>query len=132
MAVVKADGYGHGAIEVARVAQQQGIEYLAVAIPKEGIELRQAGVSLPILVLGQILPQDAEAICKYDLSQTVCTIELARALSAEAQKLGKVTKIHVKVDTGMGRIGAVSYTHLAHFNFTCWATGYSSRAIRSS
>lgn len=107
MAVVKADGYGHGAVKVAKMAQQQGVEYLAVAIPEEGVELRQAGVSLPILVLGQILPQDAEIICKHDLSQTICTIELARALSAEAQKLGKVTNIHVKVDTGMGRIGVL-------------------------
>jgi alanine racemase len=107
MAVVKDDGYGHGAIEVARVAQQQGVEYLAVAIPEEGVELRQAGISLPILVLSQILPQNARIICKYDLSQTVCTVELARALSAEAQKFGKMTNVHIKVDTGMRRIGVL-------------------------
>jgi len=105
MAVVKADGYGHGATEVAKVALQSGAEWLGVAIPEEGIELRSSGIEAPILVLGLTPPHEVREIITHDLSQTVSTTELAEALSTEAQQLGKVAKVHVKVDTGMSRIG---------------------------
>ncbi|MCD6574771.1 alanine racemase [Candidatus Aerophobetes bacterium] len=105
MAVVKADGYGHGAVEVARVALKNGVDFLAVSSPEEGIKLREAKINAPILILSPSLPESAEVIVKYDLIQTVCTEDLAIALSTEAQKFSKVIKIHVKIDTGMGRIG---------------------------
>jgi len=105
MAVVKADGYGHGAVEVARVALKNGVDFLAVSSPEEGVKLREAKINAPILILSPALPESAEVIVKYDLIQTVCTEDLAIALSTEAQKFSKVIKIHVKIDTGMDRIG---------------------------
>jgi len=105
MAVVKADGYGHGAVEVAKVALKNGAIYLAVGEVEEGVKLRLAGIKAPILVLGPALPENAEDILKYDLTQTVCTKELAQALSFKAQEFKKEAKVHVKIDTGLGRIG---------------------------
>jgi len=105
MAVVKADGYGHGATEVANVALQSGAACLGVAIPEEGIELRSSGIKAPILIFGLTPPHEVQEVIKHDLSQTVSTKELAEALSIEAQELGKAAKVHVKVDTGMSRIG---------------------------
>jgi len=105
MAVVKADGYGHGATEVAKVASQSGADCLGVAIPEEGIELRSSGITAPILILGLTPPEKVQEVVKYNLSQALSTTELAKALSAEAQKLGKVAKVHIKIDTGMSRIG---------------------------
>lgn len=105
MAVVKADGYGHGSVEVAKVALENGADYLAVAIPEEGVELRRAGIEAPILVFSLTPAGESKNIVAYNLTQAVCTKELAEALSARAQELNKVAKVHIKVDTGMGRIG---------------------------
>jgi alanine racemase len=105
MAVVKADGYGHGATEVAKVALQSRADCLGVAIPEEGVELRLSGITAPILVLGLTPAEKVQEVIKYNLSQALSTTELAEALSAEAQKSGKVAKVHIKVDTGMSRIG---------------------------
>ncbi len=104
-AVVKADAYGHGAIPVARVAVECGAAYLAVATVSEAIELRQAGFTTPILLLGVVRPEDAGAVVDYDVTQVVCQLELAQALSEEAVRRHKVCKVHLKVETGMGRIG---------------------------
>ena len=104
-AVVKANAYGHGAVAAARVALEEGAEYLAVATLSEGIELRQAGFTTPILVLGLVMPEDAKDVVDYDLTQVVCELSLAKALSEEAQRQQKKARIHLKVDTGMGRIG---------------------------
>lgn len=104
-AVVKANAYGHGAVAAARVAVEEGAEYLAVATLSEGIELRQAGFTTPILVLGLVMPEDAKDVVDYDLTQVVCELSLAEALSVEAQRKQKKARIHLKVDTGMGRIG---------------------------
>jgi len=104
-AVVKADAYGHGAIPVARVAVECGATYLAVATLSEAIELRQAGFTTPILLLGVVRPEDAEAVVDYGVTQVVCQLALAQALSQAAVRLGKVAKVHLKVETGMGRIG---------------------------
>lgn len=104
-AVVKANAYGHGALAVARVAVEEGADYFAVATLSEGIELRQAGFTLPILVLGLVLPEDAKDVVDYNLTQVVCELNLAKALSAEAQRQQKKARVHLKVDTGMGRIG---------------------------
>lgn len=104
-AVVKADAYGHGAVPVAQVAVAAGASYLAVATLSEGIELREAGFTTPILLLGLVMPENAKDVVDYDITQVVCEMELARALSAEAVRQHKTAKVHLKVDTGMGRIG---------------------------
>jgi len=105
MAVVKANAYGHGAMPVARTALENGASRLAVNRTLEGVELRQAGITAPILILGYSLPSEAETIVRWDLTPTVNTVEGALALSAMSDRQGKVTPIHVKVDTGMGRFG---------------------------
>ena len=105
MAVVKANAYGHGAVPVARTALENGASRLAVNRALEGVELRQAGITAPILVMGYSLPSEAETIVRWDLTPTVTTVEGALALSAMSDRQGKITPIHVKVDTGMGRFG---------------------------
>lgn len=105
MAVVKADGYGHGAIPVAQAVVEAGADWLAVANLQEGIELRQGGLQAPILILGPGFPSQAETILEHDLAQTVCTQEMMGALSEAAAKMGKMVGVHLKVDTGMGRLG---------------------------
>ena len=105
MAVVKADGYGHGALPVAGAALLAGASRLAVAIPEEGVILREGGISSPILVLGSVLPEQAEVIVRNFLTATVFDLPLAHALSAEARRQGRNVRVHLKVDTGMGRVG---------------------------
>lgn len=102
---VKADGYGHGIVAVSKRLERLGVDYLGIASIDEGIALRNAGIKTPILVLSTVLPNDAKPVIAYNLTQTVCTKELARALSSEAVKKNKVAKVHVKIDTGMHRIG---------------------------
>lgn len=106
MAVVKANAYGHGAVRLAQVAARSGAHQLAVATLDEAVTLREAGVKLPILVLGTSIPGDGveEAVAK-DIAQALCTVELAEALSAAAARRGKAALVHLKVDTGMSRIG---------------------------
>lgn len=105
MAVVKANAYGHGAVECAMVALENGASYLGVSIMEEGIELRRAGIAAPILILGHIFPWNAREAVKLGLTCMVATLDLAESLSSAAMSLGKKAKVHVKVDTGMGRIG---------------------------
>jgi len=105
MAVVKANAYGHGAVPVAKVALRSGASCLAVARTPEGVQLRQAGIEAPILILGYALPSEAEAIVCHDLTPTVTAREGALALSEMASRQGETVPIHVKVDTGMGRFG---------------------------
>lgn len=105
LAAVKADGYGHGIVETAKVAVEVGTEMVGVAIVEEGVRLRNAGIDLPVLVLGASLPEQAATIVQYRLTQTVCTIELAAALADRAAAEGQTVPVHVKVDTGMGRLG---------------------------
>ncbi|WP_297568226.1 alanine racemase [uncultured Anaerovibrio sp.] len=104
-AVVKADGYGHGAIAVARKAVEQGATYLAVAVLSEAIILREAGFTTPILILGATPNEQAGELVDYDITQAVFTIEQAKAISAQATKRNKQAKVHLKIDTGMHRIG---------------------------
>lgn len=115
MAVVKADAYGHGAVEVAGAALAAGADWLGVAMVEEGIQLRQAGLKAPILVLGYIPPEQAGAVLDYDLSQALFNPELARALSGEASRRGKKARVHLKVDTGMGRVGVPPGAAAARF-----------------
>lgn len=105
MAVVKADGYGHGSVEVSLAALKSEADSLAVALPEEGERLRSAGIDAPILVLGPIQPEEAYKIIRSRLDQTLCSLELADALDQEARKASVRVNVHVKVDTGMGRIG---------------------------
>lgn len=105
LAVVKDNAYGHGAIEIANLASKIPVYMLGVATLDEAIELRQAGIESPILVLGTMLPDHAEDIIKNDIIQTVCDLNICKPLAETAKKLHKKAKVHVKVDTGMGRIG---------------------------
>jgi alanine racemase len=105
MPAVKANGYGHGAVEVSRAVLQAGAEVLSVAMPEEGIELREAGFEVPILILGCSNPDAAGDIVRYDLASAACDLPYARAVSEAAVKQGRIASVHVKVDTGMGRIG---------------------------
>jgi len=103
--VVKANAYGHGAVAVAKKLEELGADYLAVACLDEGEELRSAGVTLPILVLGLTAPQWLEDVLRLDLTQTIDSLESARRCSETAVRLGKTMKIHLKADTGMTRLG---------------------------
>jgi alanine racemase len=105
MVTVKANAYGHGAVPVARAALESGATRLAVARTLEGVELRQAEITAPILIMGYTLPTEAGRIVRWHLTPTVNTWEQATALSSAAEESGKVVPIHVKVDTGMGRFG---------------------------
>ena len=105
MAVVKANGYGHGSIEVAREALQNGAQYLGVARINEAIPLREAGLEVPILIFGYSPPDLAPLLIDYELTQTVYSPSPASALSEQATRKGKKINIHLKVDSGMGRLG---------------------------
>lgn len=105
MAVVKADGYGHGVFGICDTLVQSGVDRLAVAIIDEGKQLRRRGIKLPILILGYTPESRSDEIVEYDLIQTVFTYKMAEKLSESAVKLNKIAKIHIKIDTGMGRIG---------------------------
>ena len=105
MAVVKADGYGHGAVATSLAALEGGAEYLAVASVSEGITLRQNGIQAPILVLGAVTAGDVREGAEYGLIQTVCSPEMVMLCEKAAEGTGKQADVHLKIDTGMGRIG---------------------------
>jgi alanine racemase len=105
MPAVKANGYGHGAVEVSRAVLNAGAQVLSVAMPEEGIELREAGLDVPILILGCSASDAAGEIMRYELASAACDLPYARALSAAAVSDSRIASVHVKVDTGMGRIG---------------------------
>jgi len=102
---LKADAYGLGAKAVAQVAAAEAVDMLGVATLHEGIELRQAGLSTPVLILSPSLPEEAGEIIRHELRATVGTIDLARALARAAAAAGRRAIVHVEVDTGMGRAG---------------------------
>lgn len=104
MAIIKADAYGHGAVRVAETLDDIADAY-GVAILEEGIELRQAGVTKPILILGYTPAPLYEAMINYDITTAVFKYDMAKKISDTAVKLGKKAKIHIKLDTGMSRIG---------------------------
>ena len=105
IAVVKANAYGHGAVEVASTALRHGAERLAVARVMEGVQLREAGITAPILVLGYALPHEIATAIEHDLTLTITEPEAAAVASRRAAALGRVAPVHVKIDTGMGRFG---------------------------
>lgn len=105
MAVVKADGYGHGAAETACAAIRGGADMLAVASVGEGRQLREYGIDVPVLVLGAVTENDVSEGVRFGLTQTVCSAEMVRWCENAANDLQKQTEVHLKIDTGMGRIG---------------------------
>lgn len=104
MAVIKADGYGHGANQIAKYCDDV-IDRYAVAIPEEGIDLRKAGFTKPINLLGYTHPTQYEDVINYDLIPAIFTLDMAKRLSDTAISMKKTVKVHIKVDTGMSRIG---------------------------
>ncbi len=104
-AVVKANAYGHGAVAIAKEAIAAGADYLAVAALSEAAELRRAGFLVPILILGLIDPKEAMEAIFLDVVQTVADHKLAKAISIAAVQQNKTAKLHLAIDTGMGRIG---------------------------
>jgi alanine racemase (EC 5.1.1.1) len=105
MAVVKANGYGHGVVEVSQVCQEQGVDFLGVASLDEAMTLREAGMELPILVLGYIPQEFARTVVREGVRATIFESGLAEALSGAAVELGLTAHVHIKIDTGMGRLG---------------------------
>ncbi len=105
-AVVKADGYGHGAVTAAKAALRGGAQWLAVALVEEGIELRAAGVGAPILVLSEFPAGAASFVLEQNLTATVYSVERINELATAAAKAGRVSHVHLKIDTGMRRVGA--------------------------
>lgn len=105
MAVVKADAYGHGAVQVARTVLENGTDWLAVARISEALELREAGIDGPILLFGDVLPEQVPFLAAHDIRVTLTCLETARVIAAAAKGNNNTLKVHVKVDTGMGRLG---------------------------
>ncbi len=105
MAVVKADGYGHGAIECAKRLEKEGIDWFGVALPSEGVELREIGILKRILCLGSFWDGQEKLLLNNNLTPVIFQIEQAKKFNEMAKKRGTIAEIHVKIDTGMGRIG---------------------------
>lgn len=105
LGVVKADAYGHGALPVAKLLQEAGAEYLAVSCLDEALELRRGGITMPILILGHTPHEYTETLIDMHITQTVSALAKAREYSEAASALGKKLRIHIKLDTGMSRLG---------------------------
>jgi len=114
MAVVKANAYGHGAVECARRLAREGADWFGVALPEEGIQLRDSGITQPILCLAGFWPGQAAACIRHGLTPVVYRLEMIEALNQAAANAGVVADVHVKVDTGMGRLG-VRFDQLSEF-----------------
>jgi alanine racemase len=108
IAVVKANAYGHGTVPVAMIALENGANRLAVHRIHEGIELRKAGISVPILIMGYVPAQGSENLCHWDLIPTINTLKTAEVLDDLAGKMGKRMPVHVKMDTGLSRYGLLA------------------------
>jgi alanine racemase len=105
LAIVKADAYGHGAVPVSKRLEREGVAWLGVALPEEGVEIRRAGVATPVLVLGGFAPAQAGLVLDHRLTPAVYRPEQVEALAAAAAARGVEADVHVKIDTGMGRLG---------------------------
>lgn len=116
MAVVKANAYGHGAVDIARAALDAGATWLGVARVIEGAQLREAGIAAPILVITYALPSEMQAAVVYDLTPTITEIETAQALSGFADQIHRTMNVHVKVDTGLGRGGLLPHEVVPFLN----------------
>ncbi len=105
MPAVKADAYGHGAVECARALEREGAEWFGVALPEEGVELREAGIARPILCLGGFWEGQEEVVIARNLTPVVFRLDLLERLDAAARASGRIVDYHLKVDTGMRRLG---------------------------
>lgn len=105
LAVVKADGYGHGAVQCAKVLETEGIDWFGVALPEEGLELRKNGIKTPILCLGSFWPGQENMLLENNLTPVIFDPEIARIFNRAAGEKGILANVHIKIDTGMGRIG---------------------------
>ncbi|MDH3975459.1 MAG: alanine racemase [Deltaproteobacteria bacterium] len=105
MAIVKADAYGHGAVPVSRALEKEGVDFLGVAILEEAVELRNGGIKAPILILGGLMEGQEGAIFDFDLTPVIFTLDSASRINEEALRRNKTANVHVKIDTGMGRLG---------------------------
>ena len=105
LGVVKADAYGHGALRVSKLLQDEGADYLAVSCLDEALELRRGGITMPILILGHTPKEYTDLLIQNDLTQTATCLAKAVEYSEEAVRLGKTLKVHIKLDTGMSRLG---------------------------
>src|SRR6266851_1766425 len=105
MAAVKANAYGHGAVECARRLQQEGVDWFGVALPEEGVELRNAGITRPILCLGGFWEGQEDICLQQNLTPVVYRLDMIESLNRAARSVGVIADIHVKIDTGMGRLG---------------------------
>src|ERR1043166_8703144 len=114
MAVIKANAYGHGAVACARRLANESADWFGVALPEEGIELRSSGISQPVLCLGGFWAGQAAACVKYNLTPVVYRLDMFEALNQAASNKGVVADVHVKVDTGMGRLG-IRFDQLTDF-----------------
>ena len=103
--VIKADGYGHGAVELSQIYEKLGADFFAVSNIDEGIEIRKSGSKLPIVILGYTPVSEAENLAEYDISQAVFSLEYAKELSEKCVEEDCTCKMHIKVDSGMSRIG---------------------------
>lgn len=108
IAVVKANAYGHGAIEVSETLLENGVTMLGVSVVEEGIVLREAGIKAPILICGLTMNDQIEPLVMYNLTATVCKLKTIQTLSRIASKNKKMVRVHIKIDTGMGRLGIPS------------------------
>jgi len=121
MAIIKADAYGHGAIQCAHAAIKEQVNYIGVGIIQEAIELRENGITSPILILGGIYPNEIEDLIKYNLSTSLSSSVIASAISKKAEQANKSVGVHIKIDTGMGRLGIQPEDFLSLLNnvITC-------------
>lgn len=103
--VIKADGYGHGAVELSQIYEKLGADFFAVSNIDEGIEIRKSGSKLPIVILGYTPVSEVENLAEYDISQAVFSLEYAKELSEKCVEEDCICKMHIKVDSGMSRIG---------------------------
>lgn len=122
MAVIKANAYGHGLLEVGQFLDKSGIDALMVCRLQEAIQLRESGVQCPILNFGPLFPDDAGLLAEFDISQSIFT-EDVDILSRNAQKTGRRVKVHIHVDTGMGRMGIPFYSAAAYIEKTASLEG---------
>lgn len=119
LAVVKANAYGHGAVNVTKSLEEHGIRYFGVAFLEEGVELRKAGIQSPILVMGGVLGAQVREFLDHDLEITISSIAIAERVNEEAQRLARKARVHLKIDTGMERIGVRSDTAMPFIEKVC-------------
>jgi len=110
MAVVKANAYGHGLIESAKILEKSGADYFGVALVEEGIALRQSGITKPILVFGAVFPEQIGLFLQHNLEITAASVDKLKAINQVAQSASKQAIVHLKIDTGMERVGIHDYS----------------------